>query len=226
LPIQLREMCVPKRTYSDVALVIDMSTTMRELTADGRPKVAVVIEAAKIFMDGMSLGRDVAGGSDQVAIVGFNRSAWIEQRLTGDSAALRSAVDRLPAGMQEFTRLDLAFEGGAEALRDVRHSVNTPVLVLLTDGLPNRVPYAEDGTMESTVLRQASAAKAAGITVYTIGVGRAGGPRPQINPALLRAAASRPDMYYGAPDASQLAAIYAELTRVIPCGGARYWPAR
>jgi nitric oxide reductase activation protein len=101
-----------------------------------------------------------------------------------------------------------------------------PVMILLTDGLPNQVPYAEDGSVETTVLRAAQAAKAAGITIYTIGVGRQAGPRPQVNPALLRAAASRPDMYYGAPDAAQLSRIYSELSRVIPCGGQQYWPAR
>jgi len=224
LPIVIREQCVPARTFSDVVLVIDMSTSMLARTADGRRKVEVVQEAARLFLDRMKLAPGTPRASDQVAVVGFNRSAWIQQRLTSDRAELLAAIDGLPDGMMEFTRLDLAFERGAEAMRDERHGVNTPVMIVLTDGLPNQVPYAEDYRMETTVLRRAAAAKAEGITIYTVGVGRANGPQPEVNPDLLRAAASRPGMYFSAPDAGRLAAIYSELTRVIPCGGARYWP--
>jgi Mg-chelatase subunit ChlD len=226
LPILIREQCIPSRTYTDVALVLDLSTTMREPSADGRRKIDVVQAAAQLFLDRMTLAGDERQGSDQVAIVAFNRTAWIQQPLTRDRSALRTAIERLPLRMEEYTRLDLAFERGAEALRDERHTINSPVLIVLTDGLPNQVPYAEDGTVETTVLRAAAAAKAAGITVYTIGVGRPGGAHREINPDLLRAAASRPNMYFGALDAGQVAGIYGELTRVIPCGGARYWPGR
>ena len=62
---------------------------------------------------------------------------------------------------------------------------NTPVVILLTDGLPNQVPYAEDGTVETTILRYAVAAKAAGVVMYTIGVGVPNSPdiNQRINPA-------------------------------------------
>lgn len=64
------------------------------------------------------------------------------------------------------------------------------------------------------------------VVVYTIGLGQSSGPNREINADLLRAAASAPSKYYEAPDASRLADIYGTLTRVIPCGGARYWPER
>jgi len=222
LPIAVREQCKPLRTYSDVALVLDMSTTMRERTPDGRRKVEAVVAAAADFVAGLSLAPEAAAPGDRVAIVGFNREAWIAQGLTGDAGLLGAAIRTLPERMAEHTRLDLAVARGAEALGGAR-AESTPVLVLLTDGLPNQVPYAEDGTMESTVLRRADAAKAAGITIYAIGVGRADGPAPEVNAALLRALASQPEQYYPAPDAGQLGRIYGELTRVIPCGGERYW---
>jgi len=128
--------------------------------------------------------------------------------------------------MQEHTRLDLAFQRGAEALAEPRAADTTAILVLLTDGLPNRVPAAEDGRPETTVLRAAQAAKDAGVLVYTIGVGRADGPQPEINPALLREAASRPDMFYPAREAGQLGTVYGQLTRVVPCGGTTFWTGR
>jgi Mg-chelatase subunit ChlD len=226
LPLTLHEICQPSRTHTHVALVLDMSTSMLQRHADGRPKAEVAQEAARLFMSGMHFAPDVDGASDRLAIVGFNREAWIQQSLSRNPAELEAAIRDLPQGMREHSRLDLAFERGAEALRGAPDRADSSVLVVLTDGMPNQVPYAEDHTMETTVLRQAAAAKAAGITVYTIGLGQSSGPNREINADLLRAAASNPSKYYEAPDASRLSEIYGTLTRVIPCGGARYWPAQ
>ncbi|MCB9177009.1 MAG: VWA domain-containing protein [Caldilineae bacterium] len=224
LPVILGELCQPARTVTHVALVLDMSTSMLQRHADGRPKLVVAQEAARLFLSGLHFQPEASGISDRMAIVGFNHAAWIQQPLSQDPIALEAAIQALPEGMREHSRLDLAFERGAEALRGVPAGADTTVLVVLTDGMPNQVPYAEDGTMETTVLRQAAAAKAAGIGVYTIGLGRSAGPDREINADLLRAAASTPGMYYEAPDAGRLAEIYGRLTRLIPCGGGRYWP--
>jgi hypothetical protein len=64
------------------------------------------------------------------------------------------------------------------------------------------------------------------MSIYTIGVGRQDGREPEINPALLRSVATRPDMFFNAPDARQLAGIYQRLSREIPCGGQATWPRR
>ena len=88
------------------------------------------------------------------------------------------------------------------------------MVVLLTDGLPNRVPTpAAGGSQEDTVLAVAAELKAAGIRLYTIGVGRPDAPElaDRINPDLLRAAASGPELYFEAPDAEDLARIYGEV---------------
>ena len=96
----------------------------------------------------------------QAAIAAFNSTAWIEHELSNDRATLQRAVDNLPNGMREGTRIDLAFAIGAEALNGPNHKPeNQKVMIVLTDGLPNRVPYAEDGTMETTILRQVQDAK-------------------------------------------------------------------
>jgi Mg-chelatase subunit ChlD len=226
LPVLVKEQCRDRRTHVDVALVLDISTSMRDKTGDGQTKLDAAMAGARQFLAGMDLTPDEAGASDRVAVVGFNREAWIAAPLTRDLARLEAALDGLPAGMQEHTRLDLAFQRGAEALAEPRAADTTAILVLLTDGLPNRVPAAEDGRPETTVLRAAQAAKDAGVLVYTIGVGRADGPQPEINPALLREAASRPDMFYPAREAGQLGAVYSQLTRVVPCGGTTFWTGR
>lgn len=226
LPITLREECRPLHTHTDVVLVLDVSTSMGFATADGQRKLDAALAGARRFVAAMALVPDEHGRSDRVAIVGFNHHAWIQQPLTNDAAALNEAIAALPLGMEEFTRLDLAFTRGAEALAAPRDPDTSAAMVLLTDGLPNRVPLAPDGSQETTVLRAAQAAKDVGITIYTIGVGRADGPLPEISAALLTAAASRPEYFLTTTEAGQLDAIYGQLTRIIPCGRSVFWTGR
>ena len=157
----------------------------------------------------------------EVAIVAFNDTAWIQQSLTATPNLLRGAISGLSDAVAEGTRLDLALVRGIEALQGpTRRNENTPVLILLTDGLPNRVPTPlPRGTQEDTILDLALQATNLGFRVYAIGVGRPGGPDPadRINPDLLRAVASEPSMYYQTPDAEDLERIYAEIAQVIRC---------
>ncbi len=160
-------------------------------------------------------------------MVGFNNDWWLQHGLTNDAAALERAVDALPLRTAEGTRLDLAVAGGLAALAGPeRDPENTPVMVLLTDGLPNRVPTpVPAGSQEDTVLAVADQAKAAGVLLYTIGLGQP----TDIDAGLLRAMANRPDMYYYAPDGEDLAEIYAQIAYTIGCPGGRHdwgkpWP--
>jgi len=226
LPLLLREECTLKWVFSDVALVLDLSTSMNRPTGASRTKLAAAQEAAKSFLDLMTFGANAEGQHDQVAVVGVNREAWIAQGLSNDPGVLKAAIDGLVERQQQHTRLDLAFERGAEALADdLRLPGNTPVLVLLTDGLPNQVPYADDGTMETTVRRAAGGAKEAGIRIYTIGLGN----DQDINGALLAECASDPSLYFTTPDAEHLAAIYSQIAYSFGCPRGRHkwgepWP--
>jgi Mg-chelatase subunit ChlD len=227
LPIVIGEKCTIQWVYSDVALVIDMSTSMDRPTREGGMfKDEAALAAAKLFVDMMDFSPNETGQNDRVAIVGFNRSAWIEQALTNDEAALLAAVDRLPARQEQFTRLDLAFEWGAMAIEPaLRAEHSTPVIVMLTDGLPNQVPYAEDGTMETTVLRAAQAAKDSGAVVYTVGLGAP----EDINAALLSQSATSPERYFYAPDAEDLSSVYSQIAYSFGCPRGRHkwgapWP--
>jgi Mg-chelatase subunit ChlD len=147
--------------------------------------------------------------------------------LTNDLSQVLGAIDVLPDRMAEHTRLDLALGTGTDtALDPARHKPeNDPVVILLTDGLPNQVPYDEDGTVETTVLRQATRAKEAGVVIYTIGVGVPDSPdiNERINPVLLRAIASNEDYYFQTPDAEDVGAIYAGLKLVKKCERLRGW---
>ncbi len=213
LPIAGRGWCSQKR-YVDVVLVLDMSTTMLHKTRDGRPKYEAAIGAAESFVGLLHLPPDRSPLGDQAAIAGFNDHAWLEQGLTGDRDALHRALGLLSSKIREGTRLDLALASAKEVVASPsRRPPNLPVVVLLTDGMPNRVPPGEDGRPETTVLRAADALKASGARVYTIGLGMPG----DIDKALLRAIASDPSLYRYAPDAEDLSAIYADLATIVGC---------
>lgn len=216
LPLAVKEPeCVDKTVRADIVLAIDMSTSMYRLTSAGRTKHEAALGAARAFVDQLQLEPDELGGHDQVAIVGFNSSAWTAADLTSDRGRLAGALDALMLDIREGTRLDLAFAQARRVLSGPsRVSDNTQAIVLLTDGLPNRVPTpAPIGGQEDTVLDEARKAKEAGALVFTIGLGQPG----DVLDWMLEAAASDPTMYYRAPDGEDLAEIYQRILRRIVC---------
>ncbi len=210
------EPCIPEHVYADVMLVLDMSTSMRRTTRDGRLKSEAALEAAKRFVDELDLERDGWGRQDQVGIVGFNGTAWTETTLTDDRERIQLAFERLPDRMEEGTRLDLALREGLAAWHaSGRIPENRPVMVFLTDGLPNQVPTpVPSGRQEDTVLAEAERVKAAGMRVFTIGLGLP----DDVLRELLEGVASSPRDHYFAPDGEDLADIYRQIAgRLVEC---------
>lgn len=223
LPLLVTESCQDQRMYADVALVIDDSSSMAQLTRDGRSKLAAAQAAARSFVGLMDFTPDRSDQHDQVAVVAFNSTAWIQQALTNDPALLLHAIDALPGGQAEQTRLDLAFERGTAVLRsDQRKRGNAAVLIVMTDGKPSHVPVADDGTMGTTVLHAATTAKSFGIRVYTVGVGNTG----DVDLELLSECATVPSMTYLSPDAEDLGKIYAQIANAMGCPKERLWGKR
>jgi len=207
--------CRPDATFADIVLVIDLSTSMDRPTREGRTKRAAAIDAARQFAALLDLADDATVRHDRVALVGFNAAAWTELDLSGDRSAVDAALDRLAARSAQGTRLDLALAEGQAALDRSARAGNEPVLILLTDGLPNLVPTpVGGGRQEDTVLVLADAAKAAGTRVFTVGLGEA----DDVLAGLLELVASAPDAYYFAPDGEDLAAIYRAIAgRITDC---------
>ena len=208
--------CVPEFVHTDIMLVLDMSTSMQRTTGSGTVKLDAALDAARLFKDLLDFEPDGWHRRDQLGIVGFNDEAWTETLLTHDEAALDRAINALPEKVAEGTRLDLALQQGQDAIeRSVRLPENRAILVLLTDGLPNRVPTpVPSGTQEDTVLAIAAAVKAKGTRVFTVGLGLP----DDVLRTLLEEAASSPRDYYFAPDSEDLADIYRQIAgRIDEC---------
>ena len=163
----------------------------------------------------------VGGRQDQVAIVGFNGEAWTSIRLSDDRPAVNAAISDLESKISEGTRLDLALEEGQSVFEaGERLQPNEPVMILLTDGLPNQVPFGpgsphpECDAQECTVLKFASVAKSKGTRIYTIGLGL----DDDVLRPLMESVATDSSMYYHAPDGEDLAGIYRQIAgRISEC---------
>lgn len=160
-------------------LVLDRSGSM------SWQKITDAKTAAKGFIDRMDLP------TDQVGLVSFSDNAVLNQTLTSSAGPVRAAIDALVA--DGATNIAEAITTAQAELTGGRHkSDNQPVLVLLSDGKP---PAGSDPRTA------ASAAKAAGTRIFTIGLGI------DVDPNLMRELASSPSDYFYAPDSSQLDAI-------------------
>ncbi len=199
LPLALWTLpCTPGSRNADVALVIDTSGSMSDPTSPGGPtKLQAARDAARAFVLQLQPGRD------QAALVQFNGAAAVVEPLTGDIARVAVGLDRL--SQATGTRIDLALDAAAgELIGPARRAANNPVIILLTDGAPTGVTPAE-------VLAAADRAKAAGLLIYTIGLGQ------DVDADLLRSVAGRPERYFAAPDTRDLAEIYGRIAYEIPC---------
>ena len=198
LPFIAHDACRSSSTLADVILVIDASASMSLPTqAGGQTKLEAAQAAAAQFLNILPLP------ANQASIVSFNATAVLNAILTTNRQELLTALGMLtPFGT---TRIDLALALARGELLGPRHmAAHDSIILLLTDGIPN-------GANVSTTLAEANAAKAAGITIYTIGLGT------DIDEVLLKQIASSPDQFYFSPEMANLDSIYQQIADIIRC---------
>ncbi len=195
----------------DIALVVDISSSM--LAEDFQPQNR--IEVAKEKVKRFVVGRK----SDRVGLVAFSGEALTQVPLTTDYPVVLTAIDNLQVGqLEDGTAIGTAIATAANRLRTAPG--RSRVMVLLTDGENNR------GAIDPRTAAQA--AGAFGIRIYAIGVGSEGMAavpvgrglfglryenRPvKIDEALLTEIATNTGgRYFRAKDAQALQSIYEQI---------------
>ena len=143
-------------------------------------------EAALLFV-GMI---DLAPGRSQVAVVRYDREAEVVRELTRSRALIDAAIRSLQ--VRSGTHIDKGLRAALGELQSPRHvDRNTPVMILLTDGLQTGTPGEE--------LRAAAEVRDAGVRLYTIGLGS------DVDETALKTMAGDESRYYHAPDSADLA---------------------
>jgi Ca-activated chloride channel family protein len=141
----------------DIALVIDISSSM--LAEDFQPKnrMEVAKDRAKSFVTGRR--------SDRIGVVAFSGEALTQVPLTTDYPVVLTAIENLQPGLlEDGTAIGTAIATAANRLRSANG--RSRVLLLLTDGENNR------GAIDPRTAAQAAAAF--GIRIYAIGIGSEG----------------------------------------------------
>lgn len=195
----------------DIALVVDISSSM--LAEDFQPQNR--IEVAKEKVKRFVVGRK----SDRVGLVAFSGEALTQVPLTTDYPVVLAAIENLQVGqLEDGTAIGTAIATAANRLRTAPG--RSRVMVLLTDGENNR------GAIDPRTA--ALAAGAFGIRIYAIGVGSEGMAavpvgrglfglryenRPvKIDEALLTEIATNTGgRYFRAKDAQALQSIYEQI---------------
>jgi Ca-activated chloride channel family protein len=198
----------------DIVLALDVSPSMA--AEDFRPsnRLAVAKQTARDFVRQRK--------HDRLGLVGFAGTAFTQCPLTLDHDAVVEMLDQLNFGMtEEGTAIGMGLATAVSALRSSKSP--SKVIVLLTDGQNNR------GAIDP--LTGAELARALGVKVHTVLVGRGGVvPVPLEDPLVgrrvemvrmdvdegtLRELASRTGgRFFRAQDPAALAGIYGEIDRL------------
>ncbi|MEO8082585.1 MAG: VWA domain-containing protein [Ardenticatenales bacterium] len=193
--LRLSATCPPDAVSgADVAVIIDTSLSMI-----AENKMVSAKAAALRFLSGLDLGHHKA------SVVAFSDVARLVQPLTSDRALLEAAIDGLqPDG--SGTNIADALATAMQHITSAGRADALPVVVLLTDGAPNR-PYVPEPN--TAALAQAERARARRAYVITIGLGRF------IDSLLMEnIASSRADFFYS-PNTIDLDRIYTTILRVV-----------
>ena len=198
----------------DIMIAIDISPSMAAEDFQPANWLAVAKQTARDFLRQRS--------HDRIGLVGFAGTAFSQCPLTLDHDALEELLQNLDFGLAEDgTAVGMGLVTAIAGLRESR--TPSKIVILLTDGQSNR------GAVDP--LTAADVAKAMGVKVYTVLVGRGGVvPVPVDDPLLgrrtemvrmdvdegsLREIARRTNgKFFRATDSAALAAIYTEIDRL------------
>ncbi|MEK7556835.1 MAG: vWA domain-containing protein, partial [Patescibacteria group bacterium] len=205
---KVKNTCQPSagRGPVDLVLVMDRSGSMG---SDNKMPAAKV--AAHILLNQLDPAKDRA------ALISYADFARTDLGLTSNIAQVKSAVNGMQP--QGWTNVAHGVSLGRSQLASVRAGA-TPIMIVLTDGIANRrlngsacesYPYTPTACTQDAI-NEAAAAKAAGVTMFTVGFDLGGNVVPR---NMLRQMASSPNQAFDAPSAAQLQAAFAAIAQEI-----------
>ena len=154
----------------DIAAVLDMSYSMadEDFELHGQPadRITMAKEVLKKFIDKRP--------SDRIGLIVFATDAYIAAPLTLDHDFVQQNLERLHLGSIEggSTAIGSGLSTAINRLRELKSK--SKIIILMTDGRNNAGKVAPRTVAE--------AARALGVKIYTIGVGKRGvSRRPRIN---------------------------------------------
>jgi Ca-activated chloride channel family protein len=198
----------------DIMLVLDVSSSMR--TLDFKPNNRLFV--AKKVMEEFILGRH----HDRLGLVVFSGKSFTQCPLTLDYGILVQFLRQVNFGqVEDGTAIGTAILNTTNRLR--ASTAKSKVMILLTDGSNN--------AGEVDPVTAAKAAKALGIKIYTIGVGKEGDQpmefddpyfgkrivtvRTDVDEPMLRTIASLTNgQFYRAQDSKALENIYGTIDKL------------
>lgn len=198
----------------DIMLALDISGSMR--TMDFKPQNRLVV--AKQVIESFVLGR----AHDRIGLVVFSGKSFTQCPLTLDYGILVQFLRKVDFGMvEDGTAIGTALLNATNRLRI--SGAKSKVIILLTDGANN--------SGEVDPVTAAKAAKALGIKIYAIGVGKEGEQPMEIDnplfgkqivsvktdvdmPMLESIANLTGGKWYRAQDAKSLQDIYADIDKL------------
>lgn len=144
----------------DIALALDISGSMASLDFQPSNRLEAAKKVIADFIDQRTY--------DRIGLVVFAKEAFNQAPLTTDHAVLNRLLDRTELApdlkLDDGTAIGLGLANAANMLKDSQ--AKSRVVILLTDGVNN------SGQIDPQTA--ADAAKALGLKVYTIGMGRPG----------------------------------------------------
>jgi len=192
----------------DVMLSIDNSGSMGSGPGSRMENAKA---AALTFLDNL-------GSDDRVGLVTFESTGQLRQGLTFDHSLVAAFLQPDSAGITSgsLTMMDAGVDLAADELTNNDRGVDQAI-ILLGDGQPNRSARPTNNHVQNAI-DAAADAKAAGITMITVGLGVSGGPQ---NTLIQMASGSNgTTLYYDSPTGDDLDEIYSQIAAVVLTGEA------
>lgn len=211
-PLVIRPSAGSCTAPTDTMLVFDRSGSMEN---DGKNPPQPLTDAKHAALSFIANVNSV----DKVGLVSFATSASepIDQGLTTDQESVKKAVNNILVGKDPeasgHTNLGDAIEKATNELSSEHHDSSAKrAIIILTDGDSNRPKNPDDPKDEhyanDYAIKKAEEAKKAGISIYTIGLGKS-----VSEDYLKNKIASSPDYYYKAIAAANLESIYRQVAQ-------------